>query len=81
MAAVAALCLLAAAPATAAPAEPTRQVDRPLRATSGDGARVVDDLGRTVLLRGVNLNGLGAAASLLGLALLLGAGRRAVSRR
>lgn len=39
--------------------EPPRQVDRPLRATSGAGARVVDDLGRTVILRGVNLNGLG----------------------
>ncbi len=58
-AAAAALCLLLVAPAAAAPEGPARQVDHPLRATSGDGARVVDDLGRTILLRGVNLNGLG----------------------
>lgn len=36
-----------------------RQVDRALHATAGPGARIVDDLGRTVLLRGVNVNGLG----------------------
>jgi len=35
------------------------QVDHPLQATHGDGARIVDDLGRTVILRGVNVNGLG----------------------
>ncbi|MEY2468733.1 MAG: endoglycosylceramidase, partial [Actinomycetota bacterium] len=32
---------------------------RPLHATHGAGARIVDDLGRTVILRGVNVNGLG----------------------
>ncbi len=41
------------------PTAPARQVDHALAATRGEGARVVDDLGRTVLLRGVNVNGLG----------------------
>jgi endoglycosylceramidase len=45
------------APGAAAAGAP--QVEHRLRATLGVGARVVDDLGRTVLLRGVNLNGLG----------------------
>jgi endoglycosylceramidase len=40
-------------------AAPTRQVDHPVHATRGTGARIADDLGRTVLLRGVNVNGLG----------------------
>jgi endoglycosylceramidase len=60
LALLAALVVLVAADGTAAPATaPDRQVDHRLAATRGDGARVVDDLGRTVLLRGVNVNGLG----------------------
>lgn len=65
--------LLAAAPATAADptADPTadRAADRapgaphrvlsPLHATTGSGAAVVDARGARVLLRGVNVNGLG----------------------
>jgi endoglycosylceramidase len=47
-----------AAPATARPAPPA-QVAHRLHATSGPAARIGDDLGRTVLLRGVNVNGLG----------------------
>jgi endoglycosylceramidase len=38
---------------------PSPQVDRPLRTIRGAEARIVDDLDRTVLLRGVNVNGLG----------------------
>jgi endoglycosylceramidase len=38
---------------------PAPQVSHSLRATRGTGARIVDELGRTVILRGVNANGLG----------------------
>lgn len=53
--------VLTATPASAAPtpAIPDRQVDHPLHALTGTNARIVDDTGRTVLLRGVNVNGLG----------------------
>lgn len=44
---------------TSSPPNPQRQVNHRLQATMGDDARVVDDLGRTVILRGVNVNGLG----------------------
>ena len=57
-----ALVLLAGATpvrATAAPVDEP-QVGHALSATRGAGARIVDDLGRTVILRGVNVNGLGA---------------------
>lgn len=44
---------------TAAPASASRQVDLPLRAVTGDQPRITDELGRQVLLRGVNVVQLG----------------------
>jgi len=54
--AVAALLVLLAFAPGAAHALP---VDHLLHAVGGGGARIVDDLGRTVILRGVNDNQLG----------------------
>lgn len=55
LAVTAAAAALAAIDGHATPSAP-RQVDRPLGVVRGDGARIVDDLGRTVLLRGINVN-------------------------
>ncbi|MRH86261.1 cellulase family glycosylhydrolase [Nocardia sp. SYP-A9097] len=49
----------AAAHSSPALETPAHQVEHPLHATMGHDARIVDDTGRTVLLRGVNVNGLG----------------------
>ena len=38
---------------------PPRQVDLSLSVVRGPGARIIDELGRTVLLRGINVNQLG----------------------
>ena len=54
-----ALVLLPQAADATAPAPRAPQVARPLATTRGADARIVDDLDRTVLLRGVNVNGLG----------------------
>ena len=59
VAAVALALALLAAPTPAPAADAPRQVDRPLHAAMGPDARFVDDLGRQVLLRGVNVNQLG----------------------
>ncbi|RMI32760.1 glycoside hydrolase family 5 protein [Nocardia stercoris] len=50
--------LVTAAPAAHADT-PAPQITHSLHATHGNDARIVDDRGRTVLLRGVNVNGLG----------------------
>lgn len=55
-----ALLLLPSAQADGATsATPPRQVDLSLSVVRGSGARIVDELGRTVLLRGINVNQLG----------------------
>ncbi|NNH73643.1 cellulase family glycosylhydrolase [Nocardia uniformis] len=57
---VAIVAAVATSTAHATPTDPAdRQVDHPLRALSGPDARIVDDRGRTAILRGINVNGLG----------------------
>ncbi|WP_067571547.1 glycoside hydrolase family 5 protein [Nocardia acidivorans] len=50
---------LPAANAEPLPRNTAHQVEHPLHATMGQHARIADDTGNTVLLRGVNVNGLG----------------------
>ncbi|WP_405487498.1 glycoside hydrolase family 5 protein [Nocardia sp. NBC_00511] len=61
--ALTALALLTACALTTAPDlhadPPTQQVVHPLHATTGNNARIADDRGRTVILHGANVNGLG----------------------